>query len=136
MHEAEHFFGVPVDDIRLLSIGTTTSKFSFAQVDGRQFGLLKWTTGQRLVQAILSSQQQIVDNIARHRLGSRYVQLDMEQSREQEQALSLDSANSTAQKTIRAMAAVSTQAAGNNRDLASILSHISVAPKFFHRASL
>jgi hypothetical protein len=29
--------------------------------------------GQRLVQAIISSQQQIVDNVARHRLGTRYV---------------------------------------------------------------
>ena len=106
LHEAEHFFKVPLDDIRLLSIGTTTSKFSFAHGTGTRFGILQWATGQRLVQAILSSQQQIVDNIARHRLGSRYVRLDIEQSREQEKALSLDTAHLDAQKTIRAMAAV------------------------------
>jgi hypothetical protein len=60
----------------------------------------------------------------------------MEQSREQEQALSLDTAHPDAQKTIRAMAAVTVQAASNNPDLSSILSHISAPPKFFHRQSL
>jgi uncharacterized protein len=136
LHEAEHFFNVPVDDIRLLSIGTTTSQFSFAHASGTRFGLLKWTMGQRLVQAIISSQQQIVDNVARHRLGTRYVRLDSEQSCEQEQSLSLDTANADAQKTIRSMAAVTVQAATNNPDLESILSHISAKPKFFHHASL
>jgi uncharacterized protein len=88
--------------------------------------------GQRLVQAMLSSQQQIVDNVTRHRLGSRYVRLDTEQSRDQERALSLDTAHPTAQKTIRAMAAVTAQAALVNPDLASILSYASVPPKFFN----
>jgi patatin-like phospholipase/acyl hydrolase len=136
LHEAEHFFGVKLDDIRLLSIGTTTSKFSFAHSIGTRLGILQWAKGQRLVQAILSSQQQIVDNVARHRLGSRYVRLDMEQSREQEQALSLDTAHLDAQKTIRAMAAVTTQATTNNTDLGSILSYLSPPPKFFHRPGI
>lgn len=135
VHEAEHFFGVNLADIRVLSVGTTTSKFSFAHDHGTRFGLLKWSLGQRLVQAMLSSQQQIVDHVTRHRLGRRYVRLDAEQSREQEQALSLDTAHPDAQKTIRAMAAVTAQASLVNPDLTSILSHLSPPPKFFHRAS-
>jgi hypothetical protein len=133
IHEAEHFFGADIADIRLLSVGTTTSSFSFAHEAGTRFGLLQWTMGQRLVQAILSSQQQIVDHVARHRLGSRYVRLDAEQSREQERALSLDTAHPDAQRTIRAMAAVTAQAALVNPDLTAILSHVSVPPTFFHR---
>jgi uncharacterized protein len=136
LHEAEHFFGVAIADIRMLSVGTTTSKFSFAHDAGTRFGLLQWTMGQRLVQAILSSQQQIVDHVARHRLGSSYVRLDAQQSREQERALSLDTAHPDAQKTIRAMAAVTVQAALANPDLDPFLSHISASPKFFHHPSL
>ena len=135
IHEAEHFFGANVADIRVLSIGTTTSRFSFAHDSGTQFGLLKWSMGQRLVQAGLSSQQQVVDHVTRHRLGSRYVRLDAEQSREQQGTLSLDTAHPDAQKTIRAMAAVTAQAAFVNPDLTSILSNISPPPKFFHRAA-
>jgi patatin-like phospholipase/acyl hydrolase len=136
VHEAEHFFGADIRDIRVLSVGTTTSRFSFAHDSGTQFGLLKWAMGQRLVQAALSSNQQIVDHVMRHRLGSRYVRLDAEQSREQQGALSLDTAHPDAQKTIRALAAVTAQAAFVNPDLTSILSNISPPPKFFHRAAL
>jgi len=136
LHEAEHFVGADIADIRMLSIGTTTSRFSFAHDAGTRFGLLRWTMGQRLVQAMLSSQQQIVDHVSRHRLGSRYVRLDAEQSREQERSLSLDAAHPDAQKTIRAMAAVTSQAALNNSDLTSILSHVSIPPKFFNRPAL
>jgi patatin-like phospholipase/acyl hydrolase len=136
IHEAEHFFQANLADIHVLSVGTTTSRFSFAHGSGIQFGLLQWAMGQRLVQATLSSQQQIVDHVTRHRLGRRYVRLDAEQSREQEQALSLDTAHSDAQKTIRAMAAVTAQASAVNPDLTSILSHVSPPPKFFHRAAL
>jgi patatin-like phospholipase/acyl hydrolase len=136
IHEAEHFFGAGIRDICVLSVGTTTSRFSFAHDSGTQFGLLKWAMGQRLVQAGLSSQQQIVDHVTRHRLGSRYVRLDAEQSREQQGALSLDTAHPDAQKTIRAMAAVTVQASLVNPDLTSILSHTSPPPKFFHRAAL
>jgi hypothetical protein len=53
IHEAEHFLGVNLADIRVLSVGTTTSRFSFAHGSGSRFGLLKWTMGQRLVQATL-----------------------------------------------------------------------------------
>jgi patatin-like phospholipase/acyl hydrolase len=136
LHEAEHFFRADIADIRMLSVGTTTSRFSFAHDAGTRFGLLQWTLGQRLVQAMLSSQQQIVDHVARHRLGSRYVRLDAEQSREQERALSLDTAHPDAQKTIRAMAPVTAQAALVNPNLTAILSHISVPPEFFHRPAL
>lgn len=134
IHEAEHFLGANLADIHVLSVGTTTSKFSFAHGSGTRFGLLKWTMGQRLVQATISSQQQIVDHVTRQRLGRRYVRLDAEQSREQEQSLGLDTAHPDAQKTIRAMAAVTVQQSFTDPDLTSILSHISPQPKFFHRA--
>jgi patatin-like phospholipase/acyl hydrolase len=133
LHEAEHFFGVNLDDIRLLSVGTTTSRFSFSHGSGRNFGLWKWAYGQRLVRAMISSQQQIVDNVMRHRLKGRYVRLDFEQSPEQERSLSLDTANETAQRTMRAMAYATAQAASNDALLAEILAHNSAVPRFFHR---
>ena len=135
LHEAEHFFGVPASDIRLLSIGTTTAKFSFAHGSGLQFGMLQWAMGQRLVQAIMSSQQQVVDSMLGHRLGDRYLRLDFQQSREQEQALSLDTANATAQRTIRAMADTTIQGAANRPMLREMLQHHAATPTFYHRAS-
>ncbi len=133
LHEAEQFFGIGIGEIRLLSVGTTTSRFSFSHSSGTRFGLVDWAMGQRLVQATISSQQQIVDHVAHQRLSARYVRLDIEQSREQEQSLSLDTANTEAQRTIRAMADITIQSAINDQVLREILSHSSPAPRFFHR---
>src|SRR5262249_49751692 len=58
LHEAEHFFGISTEDTRLLSIGTTTSRFSFSHGSGTQLGMMQWAMGQRLAQATISSQQQ------------------------------------------------------------------------------
>jgi uncharacterized protein len=134
LHEAEHFLRADPREIRLLSIGTTTAKFSFAHGSGLRFGMWQWAMGQRLVQAILSSQQQVVDSMIRHRLSERYVRLDYQQSREQEQSLGLDTANATAQRTIRAMADTTVQGVANDPMMREILSHNSGVPRFFHRS--
>ena len=34
LHEAEQFFGIGIGEIRLLSVGTTTSRFSFSHSSG------------------------------------------------------------------------------------------------------
>ena len=101
LHEAEHFFGVQAADVAMPSIGTTTARFSFSHARGRNFGLLNWAAGQRLVSAMLSSQQLAVTYMLGHKLGKRYVRLDAQQSREQEQDLALDVATADAQRTIR-----------------------------------
>jgi patatin-like phospholipase/acyl hydrolase len=133
LHEAEHFLGKSIADIRLLSVGTTTARFSFSHESGVNFGLVRWSMGQRLVQAMISSQQQMVDFMVRHKLSDRYLRMDAQQSREQEQALALDVATLAAQSTIRSLADVTVQANLNNPLLVSMLSHHAAPATFFHR---
>lgn len=135
LHEAEHFFEAQVDEIRMLSVGTTTSRFSFAHTSGRQFGMLKWASNQRLVRAMISSQQQVAEFMVTHRLGPRYLRLDLAQSPEQERSLALDTASDDAQRTIRAMAAVTSQASANNTSLSEMMSYNAPQPRFYHRVS-
>ncbi len=47
LHEAEHFFRVPLEAARLLSIGTTTKSYSLSFSAGRQFGIADWMEDQR-----------------------------------------------------------------------------------------
>jgi patatin-like phospholipase/acyl hydrolase len=136
LHETEHFLGQVREAIYLLSIGTTTTQYSFPHAHGRQFGLLKWSQQQRLVNVIISSQQHAVDYIMRHQLKERYLRLDASQSKEQERHLALDVATEDAQKTIRGLAAGTVQARINDAELQSFLSHEAAAPAFYHgRAS-
>jgi patatin-like phospholipase/acyl hydrolase len=104
VHEAEHFFNVPREAIRLLSIGTTTQKYSVSHGAGRAFGVLDWMAGQRLFNVIISAQQQFVEQLIMHRLGANYLRIDHPTSNEQAQDLGLDVATDTARTTLLALA--------------------------------
>lgn len=127
LHEAEHFLKIPRADIRMLSIGTTTAEFSFSHRAGLNFGLLKWALGQRLVQVILSSQQRHTDYMLKHKLGDAYIRIDELQSREQQCDLGLDTANDSAQRTIRSIAQGSVQRFISDDRLRSLLAHAAPA---------
>ncbi len=104
LHEAEHFFSVPTDAIRILSIGTTTKSYSVSFGAGRQFGIADWMEDQRLFSVTISAQQQFVDQIIQHKLQDRYFRLDHEPSQEQAKDLGLDVATEVARKTLKALA--------------------------------
>ena len=131
LHEAEHFFGKKIEDVFMLSVGTTTSKFSFSQSRGLSLGTLAWS--RRFSRVLLASQQLDVGYIVRHRLGERYLRVDAEQSKEQERDLGLDIASSTAQSTIRGLASATVQEYLNNPTLQQILSQRAPDPVFYRR---
>jgi uncharacterized protein len=103
-HEAEHFFGISTDSIRLLSIGTTTKSYSVSFNAGRNFGVLDWMEAQRLFSVTISSQQQFVTQLMAHKLGENYYRLDHEPSQEQAKDLGLDIATDIARKTLIGLA--------------------------------
>lgn len=104
LHEAEHFFNVPVTAQRLLSVGTTTKSYSLSFDSGRQLGIADWMSDSRLFSVTISSQQQFVDQIVAHRMGDRYFRIDHEPSQEQAKDLGLDVSTEVAQKTLLALA--------------------------------
>lgn len=104
IHEAEHFFAVPSEAIRVLSIGTTTQSYSISFGMGRNFGIADWMEEQRLFSVIISSQQQFMNQLVTHRLADRYLRIDHEPSQEQGKDLGLDIATETARKTLKGLA--------------------------------
>jgi hypothetical protein len=104
LHEAEYFFNVSPSAIRLLSVGTTTQKYSVSYSAGRRFGIQHWMSDQRLINVIISAQQQFVDQIALHRLGDNYFRIDQVPSDEQARDLGLDVATDVARKTLLGLA--------------------------------
>ncbi len=132
LHEAQHFLKIDIADIHLLSIGTTTARYSFAHEEGKEFGAVDWLTEQRLTSVMLAAQQQSVDFISSHRLQERYLRLDHEQSKTQERHLALDVATEAAQKTIRGVAMSTVQTAMGSGRLAPFLAHRAAAPIFYN----
>ena len=133
LHEAEHFFGACTEDVQMLSIGTTTTQFSFSHAKGKHLGVLSW--GSSLAQTMLSSQQLETYYMLVHKLGDRHIRVDAVQSREQERALGLDVATEDAKRTIRGLASGSTQEVINNPRLEKMLAFEANEATFYHRTS-
>jgi patatin-like phospholipase/acyl hydrolase len=131
LHEAEHFFEKKTEDISILSIGSTTSKFSFSHQGGVNLGSFAWA--RKLPRVLLSSQQLSVKYMLEHKLGSNYLRIDAEQSPEQERDLALDVATVAAQKTIRGLASSSVQGVLNHPTLKQILGRTASQPVFYYR---
>lgn len=135
LHEATHFFKIDEHSVRILSIGTTTSQFSFGSTEAKNFGIARWFAGQRLMNVIIASQQKSTEFMLQHRLQDRYVRLDAIQSKEQERILGLDVATENAQKTVRALASSTVQENINNPMLQEILRTKAPSVKYYHKVS-
>lgn len=133
LHEAEFFFKKNIDEIHMLSIGTTTTHFSISHVGRKDLGVWGWR--RRLAQTMISSQQMDVGYMLGHKLADRYVRIDEVQSKEQERDLGLDVATESAQKTIRGLAAGSVQRMLNDGHLGKILAYTAPEPAFHHRGA-
>lgn len=103
LHEAEHFFGVPSEAVRILSVGTTTNMYSLSFESGRGLGIQGWMDDNRLFSVTISSQQQLVDQLMQHKLKDRYFRLDALPSNEQAKDLGLDVATEAARRTLMAL---------------------------------
>lgn len=135
LHEAEHFLGVDVADISLLSIGTTTTSFAWSGASKTQMGIWQWIAGEQLTSAIIGSQQAITDDITRHRLGDRYIRIDRLQADAQRPELALDCASESAKATLLAMARASIADVSANDRLRAMMHH-TASDRPFINASL
>jgi patatin-like phospholipase/acyl hydrolase len=132
LHEAEYFFQIPTEQISILSIGTTTSQFSFSHTIGRNLGILNWFYDTRLISVILSSQQKMTEFMLQHKLGERYVRIDSIQSKAQERDLGLDVATPAAQSTIKGLASAALRESIATPKVREILQHLPREPRFFY----
>lgn len=134
VHEAVNFIGQKIDDISVLSIGTTTGKFSLPSSLGKSFGKKQWLENNRLVSTVMSSQQQMVDFMLRHQLQSRYVRFDEQPSAEQICDLGLDLATKARRQTLLGLAEGCYQKLCNDENVIAMLNHHAPAPTFFNQA--
>lgn len=133
LHEAEHFLEQPVAEVSILSIGTTTSKFSFSSQTGTDLGWMGWMSGQRLTSAMIASQQLSVEYMMGHRLGERYLRIDQIQSKEQERQLRLDIASEAAKNDLLGLAEASARQWLPNPTLRRMLTHRAPEARFYHK---
>lgn len=135
LHEAETFLDVKREDVRVLSVGTTTTAFAFSASGGRKLGYYGWLKNERLPSVMIVSQQALTDDMMRHVIADRYVRIDRAQPPDQQAELALDCASPIAKRDLQSAAASSIAEVSSNPMLREILDH--VAPEFtFTNATL
>ena len=130
-HEATTFLNADAGSMRMLSIGSTTARYSLSQETGTDFGAWQWMTDSRLISAMLGSQQQIAGFMMKHILRDRYKRIDYTQAPEQERYLRMDTATVAAIKDIRGMAHAATQEEIATPFIADLLAEEARKPEFF-----
>lgn len=76
LHEAEHFMGIDVGAIRMLSLGTGTLGYQPEEGVSDDSGAVGWLSDGRLLLTIISVQQQHIQAMMEDRLAARYLRLD------------------------------------------------------------
>lgn len=102
LHEAEHFMGVDIARMRMLSIGTATSNYRPVEKIADDDGAIGWLSEGRLILTLISVQQQHVQAMMEDRLGDRYLRLDANWPVKAE--LGIDIATTAAAKTLSGLA--------------------------------
>lgn len=102
LHEATYFLEKPQGNCWLLSVGTTTTKYSVADDPAHSYGIGFWVADdeRRLPNVIISAQQQFAEQIAMHYLDDRYLKIDTIPSHEQAIRLGLAQAGPIAVTTL------------------------------------
>ena len=102
LHEAEYFFKAPLEQIRLLAVGTMSAAFTVNPDRSVEGGMTSWggwnpvNTPKQLFGLAISVQETAVHYMLGHRLGDRYYHVDSDLKDEQARAVGLDTATPAA----------------------------------------
>jgi patatin-like phospholipase/acyl hydrolase len=132
LHEARYYLEIPQEEIRIISIGSTTSGYSLSHAKGANYGAFRWFSGGRLISTTISAQQQLTDFTLKHLLGDGYLRLDEPQSHEQAEDLALDVATDAAKSTILGLANATVQRSIGSPTIRGMLNHAARPPRFYY----
>ena len=130
VHEAIHFAGQQREDVRVLSIGTTSTGFGLPRSLGADFGPAEWITNGRLVSTVFGVQQQLVDFMLKHDLKDGYHRIDAQTSAEHAVDIGLDVATAEGRETLLALAEGAYQRSCTAPLVLEALKHMPIKPEF------
>lgn len=122
IHEAEHFLGVDIDKVHILSVGTTGKMVGFGHAS-KNWGVIDWLKNKLIVELIFSAQQEFAANIAGHRLQDRLVKIDETHSDHESFSTAMDDTSPAVIEQLKGMANRSYMTAINNNAVTDFFKH-------------
>lgn len=137
VHEALCFLGQSREALRVVAIGTMSSKFTVDPSANRQGGTFDWggwnptAMPKRLFGLAISAQESLTDFQLRHRLPSgHYFHIDEDLTDERARSVALDKADAAAREVLLGAAAESSKTWLGNSEFRNVLLHRARPPSF------
>ena len=137
LHEADKFFECLVEEVKILSIGTLSSKETINPKTNKQGGLTDWGEGkfyeaaQNIMDITLSSQQLFLDQIVRHRIGDNLVVIDNILTESSSSYVGLDKTTDSAKEILKGNAEESSKVALGKAEVLAFFDEKASQPIFF-----
>jgi uncharacterized protein len=137
LHEANIFFGQPPESVRMMAVGTMSSKFTADPRRNRSGGTYDWggihpaNMPKRLFGLSISVQESLSDFMLRHRMGERYLAVDEPLTDERARAVALDKTDEAAREVLMGSASERSKAILGREDCQAFLRH-KCPPVTFH----
>lgn len=142
LHEVEHFLKVPVDAVRLLSIGTMSSKYTVDPSRNSDGGAVDWGGGdpiemsRRLFGLAISAHETLTYYMLRQRLSEdRYMHVDDTLTDQSARSVDLDKTNPAARQILLARAINRAKFVLNDPRLKTLVAYNAPDPAFYYGAS-
>ena len=143
IHEAQHFFEVPKENIYLLHVGTLSSHTSDVYRKNQQGGMTDWANGvflnkapKNIIELTLASQQQMMTHMTRHTLGDRYFDIDSDVSKNATNYIGLDRADEYATKVLLSHAQEASKDALGSSFISTLLKETTKTPTWIKNKDL
>jgi uncharacterized protein len=138
LHEANKFFDQDIENVRLMAVGTMSSRFTVDPRQNRDGGVRDWGGGwpikmsRRLFGLSISAQEVLSDFMLVHRLGKHYVHVDDELHDERARAVALDVADQNAREVLLGAATHRSKICISKPEFKTFLEHSPSKPVFFY----
>jgi len=137
LHEAQHFFGRPREEVCMVSIGTMSSRFTVDPRRNRSGGTFDWgggnpaATPKRLFGIAISAQESLVHNMLGHQL-EHYYHVDDALTDERAGAVALDKVNAAAREVLLGAGGERAKWCLGDSKFREYLQHIAPTAVFYH----
>lgn len=137
LHEAEIFFECPINQVKILSIGTLSSKKTINPKTNKQGGLTDWGEGNvlksasNIIDITLSSQQLFMNQLVKHRIKDNLVVIDENLTQSSAPYVGLDNATIWAKQILKGNASQSSKVALGKTEVLAFFDKKAILPVFY-----
>lgn len=137
LHEAEIFFECPINQVKILSIGTLSSKKTINPKTNKQGGLTDWGEGNvlksasNIIDITLSSQQLFMNQLVKHRIKDNLVVIDENLTQSSAPYVGLDNATIWAKQILKGNASQSSKVALGKTEVLAFFDKKAIRPVFY-----